>query len=48
WQRGNGIRIDHFMLSPAATDRLKSCSIDKEPRGWEKPSDHTPICIELA
>lgn len=48
WQRGNGIRIDHFMLSPAVTDRLKSCHIDKEPRGWEKPSDHTPICIELS
>lgn len=48
WQRDNGIRIDHFLLSPSLADRLVSCEIDKEPRGREKPSDHTPVIITLA
>ena len=43
WQKGQGIRIDHLLLSPQATDRLVSCDIDVDPRGREKPSDHTPI-----
>ena len=47
WQRGNGIRIDHFLLSPAVTDRLISCTIDTAPRGLEKASDHTPIIVEI-
>lgn len=48
WERGNGIRIDHFLLSPEMTDKLQTCVIDIEPRGWDKPSDHTPIIVELA
>ncbi len=48
WPRNRGIRIDHFLLSPAITDRLLSCSIDLIPRGWDKASDHTPILIELS
>jgi len=47
WQKGEGIRIDHFLLSPEIADRLVSCTIDKDPRGWDKPSDHTPISIEI-
>lgn len=47
WQQDNGIRIDHFLLSPNAADRLQSCVIDKTPRGQEKPSDHTPVVITL-
>lgn len=47
WERGNGIRIDHFLLSPEITDRLKNCSIDTGPRGWPKASDHTPIMVEI-
>ncbi len=47
WQNDNGIRIDHFLLSPALADKMKSCTIDRNPRGWEKPSDHTPIIVEL-
>lgn len=43
-----GIRIDHFLLSPEAAKRLKSCQIDKAPRAEEKPSDHTPVLLELA
>ena len=48
WQKNHGLRIDHFLLSPQAADRLQSCEIDAEPRGWEKPSDHVPIVVELS
>jgi exodeoxyribonuclease-3 len=47
WQRDNGIRIDHFLLSPFFADKLVKCWIDKEPRGGEKPSDHTPILAQF-
>jgi exodeoxyribonuclease III len=47
WQKENGIRIDHMMLSPQAADRLVSAHIEKHVRGWEKPSDHVPLVIEL-
>ena len=43
WNRDEGLRIDHLMLSPQAADRLEACEIDKTPRGKEKASDHTPI-----
>jgi exodeoxyribonuclease-3 len=47
WQRNNGIRIDHALLSPQAADKLRGVSIHKDVRGWEKPSDHVPLVIEL-
>ena len=47
WPKNNGIRIDHFLLSPHIADRLQACTIDTAPRGWEKPSDHTPITLTL-
>jgi exodeoxyribonuclease III len=47
FQRNNGIRIDHLLLSPQAADRLKSAAIRKETRGWDKPSDHVPVTIDL-
>jgi exodeoxyribonuclease-3 len=47
WQRDHGVRIDHFLLSPEALDRLETVTIDRDPRGLEKPSDHTPILCEL-
>jgi exodeoxyribonuclease-3 len=47
FEHNRGIRIDHFLLSPELAERLKSCEIDKEPRAQEKPSDHTPIIVEL-
>ncbi len=47
WQRDNGVRIDHLMLSPEALDRLSDVGVDKGPRGLEKPSDHTPIWCDL-
>ena len=47
WQRNNGIRIDHALLSPQACDLLSGVSIHKDVRGWDKPSDHVPLVIEL-
>jgi exodeoxyribonuclease-3 len=47
WQKNNGIRIDHLLLSPQAADRLVTSGIDKHVRAWEKPSDHVPVWIDL-
>lgn len=47
WNRDNGIRIDHFLLSPTVADRLRDCQIDRDVRGRDKPSDHVPIWVEL-
>jgi exodeoxyribonuclease-3 len=47
WNRNNGIRIDHFLLSPIVADRLRDCQIDRDVRGRDKPSDHVPIWVEL-
>ena len=47
WQRDEGLRIDHLLLSPQAADRLEACDIDRAPRGREKASDHTPVWCEL-
>jgi exodeoxyribonuclease-3 len=47
WQKNDGIRIDHVLLSPQAADRLVDVTIDKRPRAWEKPSDHVPVILEL-
>ena len=47
WQRDNGVRIDHLLLSPEAGNKLRAVGIDRAPRGLEKPSDHTPIWCEL-
>tara|TARA_B100001123_G_scaffold142213_1_gene165214 strand:+ start:321 stop:1097 length:777 start_codon:yes stop_codon:yes gene_type:complete len=48
WQKNNGMRIDHFLVSNSLIDKIKSVNINKDPRGREKPSDHTPIEIKLA
>ena len=47
WQKNNGMRIDHFLVSNSMIDKIKSININKDPRGREKPSDHTPIEIKL-
>jgi exodeoxyribonuclease-3 len=47
WQKNNGIRIDHIMLSPEAADRLTQVGVDRHVRSWEKPSDHIPVWVEL-
>jgi exodeoxyribonuclease-3 len=46
FQRNRGWRIDHHYLSAELCDRLTGCTIDVEPRGWEKPSDHVPVVVE--
>ena len=48
WAKDDGIRIDHILLSPQAADRLADAGIDRHVRGWEKPSDHVPVYIDLA
>ena len=48
WQKNNGMRIDHFLVSSSLLNVIKDVKINKYPRGKEKPSDHTPIEIELA
>ncbi len=49
WERNNGIRIDHFLLTPAAADMMTDCQIDAAIRGRSdpRPSDHVPVWVEL-
>ena len=47
WERNNGIRIDHLLLSPQAADLLQASGIDKAVRGRDRPSDHVPVWIDL-
>ncbi|MDP9196072.1 MAG: exodeoxyribonuclease III [Pseudomonadota bacterium] len=48
WMQDRGLRIDHFLLSPGAADRLVSCAVDRAPRGESNASDHTPLVLELS
>jgi exodeoxyribonuclease-3 len=47
WQKDDGIRIDHLLLSPQAADRLVDTGIDRHVRSWDKPSDHVPVYVDL-
>jgi exodeoxyribonuclease III len=47
FEHNRGIRIDHFLLAPKVAERLQSCEIDRGPRAQQRPSDHTPIMVEL-
>ncbi len=47
WQRDHGFRIDHLLLSPELADRMTAAGVDKEYRGREKSSDHTPVWVEI-
>jgi len=47
WAKDDGIRIDHVLLSPQAADRLVDAGIDRHVRGWDKPSDHVPVWVDL-
>ncbi|MBI4275631.1 MAG: exodeoxyribonuclease III [Rhizobiales bacterium] len=47
WQKNNGLRIDHLLLSAQAADRLSAAGVDKHVRSWEKPSDHVPVYVDL-
>lgn len=48
WQRNKGLRIDHLLLSPQAADRLLDVTIDKHVRGFDKPSDHVPVRMDMS
>ena len=48
WNRDEGLRIDHLLLSPQAADRLQFVAIDKAMRGRDRASDHVPIRADLA
>ena len=47
WQKNYGMRIDHFLLSNNLIDNVSSININKKPRSKIKPSDHTPIELEI-
>ena len=47
WQKNYGMRIDHFLISNSLIDNVKSININKNPRSKIKPSDHTPIELEI-
>ena len=47
WQKNNGIRIDHLLMSPQAADRLVAAGIDRHVRAWERPSDHVPVWADF-
>lgn len=47
WERGDGLRIDHLLLSPQASDLMQGVGVDQHVRGWEKPSDHAPVWVTL-
>jgi exodeoxyribonuclease III len=47
FRRNHGLRIDHILVSDALKDKCVSCVIDKAPRKLERPSDHTPVILEL-
>ncbi len=47
WQKDNGIRIDHVLLSPQAADLLIDLGIDRDERAKDKPSDHVPVWVDL-
>ena len=47
WQKDHGMRIDHFLVSNNLLNSIKSVNINKKPRSRIKPSDHTPIELEI-
>ena len=47
FRRNQGLRIDLILASAALAERCERCVIDKEPRTWEQPSDHTPVIAEF-
>ena len=47
WQKNNGMRIDHFLISDNLLTDIKKIIINKKPRSKFKPSDHTPIEVEI-
>jgi exodeoxyribonuclease-3 len=48
FRRNRGLRIDHILVSPSLVAQLTACTIDKAPRKNERPSDHTPVVVDIA
>ena len=48
YAQNKGLRIDHLLCNAQAMDLAQDCAIDETPRGWEKPSDHAPVMLQLA
>ncbi len=48
FKRNMGLRIDHILVSEALAARCKACTIDREMRAQERPSDHAPVTLEIA
>ena len=47
WQKNNGLRIDHFLVSNNILKNVQNIFINKKPRSKMKPSDHTPIELDI-
>ncbi len=47
YQKNRGLRIDHVLVSEALRPQVKTCTTDRTPRKWPKPSDHAPVTLEL-
>ncbi len=48
FRRNAGLRIDLILTSPSMTERCTASYVDKEPRAWERPSDHAPVVAEFS
>ena len=47
FRRNAGLRIDLILTSDVMTDACTSSYVDREPRAWERPSDHAPVVAEF-
>jgi exodeoxyribonuclease-3 len=47
FQKNHGVRIDHALVTDTIKEKILATFIDKDPRKWVKPSDHTPYCVTL-
>jgi exodeoxyribonuclease-3 len=48
FRRNKGLRIDHILVSQSLRGQVIACTIDRQPRKNERPSDHAPVIVELA
>lgn len=48
YAQGKGWRVDHALITAALAPRLTACTVFDTPRGWERPSDHAPVILDLA
>lgn len=47
FSRNQGLRIDHFLVTEPIYERVTACEIQRHVRGWERPSDHAPVLLDL-